>query len=214
MQAKLVIAFDQLSEPDFLAKSGTIVSSVTSNINYPQPWLPQVPSLMTFTAAQADYEVAYHESLSKDIAKVALRQARRLNLTNMLKQLAGYFELLAQGNVVKLETTGYDLRRDPSRTSGVDPLPAPADFQVTRGALTGTLVIKVTRLEGAGSYEVQLTELEPLLEANWKYVMTSTAATHIHLDHLVSKHTYWVRVRGIGTNGVGVWTEPLSIVVL
>ena len=214
MQAKLIISFDHLNEGDFLTKSGTIVSAVTSNINYQEPWLQQVPSLTVLTLAYTDYETAYHGALSKDVAKVALRQARRLSLTNMLKQLAGYFELVAQGSIAKLQTTGFDLRRDITHTGGVEPLPAPADFQVSRGALSGTLDISVAHLDGAGSYEVQLAELDPLIEANWKHVLSSTSARHIQLSNLVQKNSYWVRVRGIGSNGAGVWTDPLHIVAL
>ena len=54
MQAKLVINFDQMNEPNFLAKSGTIVSAVTTNINFPEPWLPQIASLTVFTTAYKD----------------------------------------------------------------------------------------------------------------------------------------------------------------
>ena len=214
MQAKLMINFDQMNEPNFLAKSGTIVSSVTANVNYAEPWATQVPSLTVFTAAQADYEKAYHDALTKDINKVSIRESRRLSLTDMLKQLAVYFELVAQGSVTKLETTGYDLRHDSTHTSGINPLPAPADFKIARGALPGTVDISVTRLDGAGSYDVQMTELDPLVEANWKHVLSSKTATHIQLTHLIATKTYWVRVRGIGTNGMGVFTEPLSIVAL
>jgi len=51
----------------FLEKSGTIVAGVTSNINYPEPWLVQVPTLAELTAAHIAYEAAYHAALSKDI---------------------------------------------------------------------------------------------------------------------------------------------------
>ena len=214
MQAKLIISFDHLNEPDFLTKSGTIVSSVTTNINYPEPWLTQVPNLTALALALNEYETAYHDAINKDVIKVGLRDNRRVTLTNMLKQLAPYFELIAQGSIAKLETTGYDLRNDLTHTSGIDPLPAPADFQLSRNALPCILDVKVSRLEGAGSYEVQLTELDPLIEANWKHVLSSSTATHIQLDNLIPKKTYWVRVRAIGTNGAGVWTEPLSIVAL
>ena len=214
MQAKLIVAFERLNESVFLAKSNTIVAAVTSNNNYPIPWLSQIPSLSAFTTAQMNYEAAYYDALTKDINKVALRDSQRLILTKMLKQLAPYFELVAQGSVDILESTGYDLRRDTTHTDRVDPLPAPAGFRVSRGELTGTLDVKVKRLDGAGSYEVQMTELDPLVEAHWEHALSSTTASHIQLTHLTATHTYWVRVRAIGTNGAGVFTEPLSIIAL
>ena len=35
MQAKLIVAFDRLGDVDFLTKSGTIVTALTGNVNYP-----------------------------------------------------------------------------------------------------------------------------------------------------------------------------------
>jgi len=80
--------------------------------------------------------------------------------------------------------------------------------------LTGTLDISVTRLKGAASYELELTTLDPLIEHNWEHVLSSNTATHMQLTQLTPKETYWIRVRGIGTNGYGVWTHPISIIVV
>ena len=45
MQAKLITTFDRLNESDFLAKAGTIVTNLTANPNYPEPWALQVATL-------------------------------------------------------------------------------------------------------------------------------------------------------------------------
>jgi hypothetical protein len=214
MQAKLIVAFDRLTEVEFLEKSGTIVAAVSTNPNYPQPWLPQVTTIALLTTALTNYVSAYHDSLTKDIIKVASRESHRLVLSNMLKQLAPYFELIAQGSVAKLETTGYDLRHDTTPNSGVDPLPAPLDFRVAHGAIPSTLDVKAGRLVGAASYEVQLTQVDPLIEANWTHATSSKTATHIQLTNLTPTHAYWVRLRAIGTNGPGLWTAPLNIIVV
>jgi hypothetical protein len=83
------------------------------NENYPEPWLTQMASLGDLTSAQTDYETAYHDALSQDKFKVTHRNDCRVLLTGMLKNMASYCELVAQGNVSKLETSGYDLRLYP-----------------------------------------------------------------------------------------------------
>ena len=85
MQAKLITTFDSLSEPDFVAKSGTIVSSLTANPNYPEPWVVQAPSLAQLTAAYNAYLDGYHAALSHDSLKIALRNSARQTLTDKLK---------------------------------------------------------------------------------------------------------------------------------
>jgi hypothetical protein len=49
MQAKLIVAFDRFGDVDFLTKSGTIVTALTGNVNYPEPWLPQISTLVELT---------------------------------------------------------------------------------------------------------------------------------------------------------------------
>ena len=213
MQAKLITTFDSLSEPDFLAKSGTIVSSLTANPNYPEPWMVQVPSLTQLSAAYSTYLDGYHAALSHDSLKIALRKSARLTLTELLKRLIPYLELVAQGDTHILATSGYDLRKDVVRGGSDYILAAPNDFRVAHGAKSGSFDIHIAKLPGAGSYEVQITENDPAIEANWRHAMSSLTASHILLEGLTPGKAYWVRVRGIGTAGAGVWTEPVNLIV-
>ncbi len=213
MQPKLIITFERLSESDFLVKAGTICAALTGNPLYQEPWIAQVPSLETLNTAYTTYQDAYRAALTKDTNKTALRDTLRTALTALLKQLAPYLELIAQGDLSILVTTGYDLRHDIVHNSGVDPLPAPDGFQVSHGTLTGTLTVQVIRLTGAGSYDVQTTQGDPGVEANWQHVLSSKNASHILLSGLTPGQIYWIRLRAIGGNGNGAWTDPLSIIV-
>ena len=166
------------------------------------------------TTAQADYETAYHDALSQDKFKISHRNDCRVVLIGILKTIAPYFELASQADVSKLATSGYDLRRDTTHNNTFDILPAPLDFSIMHGAFSGTIDIKISRLTGAASYEVQITQLDPMVEENWKHALWSTTATHIHLPDLIPGQSYWLRIRGIGTNGVGLWTDPLHMIVV
>ena len=57
----------------------------------------------------------------------------------MQAKLIVSLELVAQGDTAILATTGYGLRNDIVHNQGSDPLPAPDNFQVTQGAISGTL---------------------------------------------------------------------------
>lgn len=214
MQAKLMINFNRLSEIDYLTKSGSIVAALTGNPNFAPPWIAQVPSLLDISAAFNAYQMAYHEALSKDIFKVAIRVSTRLILTNFLKQLAPYLELVAVGDVGKLISTGYDLRNDATHKQGSEPLPAPKDFRVARGAFSGTLNVNVTKLKGAVSYEVHITQGDPEVETDWHHAISASSCQRIPLAGLNPMQIYWLRIRGLGCNGMGVWSNALSIIVL
>jgi|APCry1669188910_1035180.scaffolds.fasta_scaffold09731_4 hypothetical protein len=213
MQAKLIVSFDRLSEVEYLAKAEFILASLTENPNYPEPWAAQVPTLQQLQAAFNDHQTAYFGSLSKDTQKVVLRNSTREILTALLKQLVHYLELVAQGDTAILATTGYDLRNDVVHNQGSDPLPAPDNFQITQGAISGTLDVHVSKLAGAGAYDVQTNQGDPKLESNWLHAITSTSGVNILLEGLIPGQAYWLRIRGVNGNGLGAWSNLLSIFV-
>ena len=214
MQAKLIISFQRLSEADFQAKAGHIIAALAANPHYPEPWPPQVPALGRLNEALNAYREAYHASLTHDTVKIKQRNDARQTLSDLFGQLAPYLEMVAQGDTDILSSTGYDLRRDIQRGQNSGILPAPTGLRVTHGQHSGTLEVRVDRLTGAGSYEVQTAQGDPTAEANWKHALSSTTSTHILLEGLTPAQTYWVRVRGIGSGGNGVWTEPVSVIVV
>jgi len=214
MQAKLIISFEHLSESDFLVKAETIITAMTDNSHYVEPWPPQAPTLAELTLALNTYKTDYHASISRDTLKIARRISSRQNLTELLKRLPSYLEFIAQGNASILASTGYDLRKDSAHNSGNQILAAPSDFRVSHGIKKGTLNIHIALLADAGSYEVQITQGDPNVEANWQHATSSLTSFQILLEGLVPTQTYWLRIRGIGRNGSGAWAEPISIIVI
>ena len=214
MQAKLIVTFDRLSAADFLAKSGAIIVAMTGNSHYPEPWAGQGLTLDQLKSAFTAFQDAYHASLTRDTLKIAQRDAARQALTDLLKRLALYLELIAQGDTAILATTGYELRHDIVRNTGNTVLPAPSDFRVTHGQISGTLDVHVARLPGAGSYEVHIAQGDPTIESNWQHAVSSVTCAHILIAGLIPAQSYWLRMRGINSHGGGVWTDPVSIIVV
>ena len=211
MQAKLIVTFDRLSTSDFLVNSGSIVNAMTNNSHFPEPWAGLGLTLEQLTAAYTAYEETYHEALTRDTNKIAQRNATRQTLTDILKRLALSLELMAQGDVAALATTGFELRHDIVHTNSNELLPAPSDFRVTHGQLSGTFDVHVAGLAGAGSYEVHIAEDNPNLESNWRHAISSVNSLHIIVTGLTPGKNYWLRIRGLDSNGGGVWSDPISI---
>jgi hypothetical protein len=214
MQPKLVIAFDTLNEADFQAKAGHILSCLTDNPNFPEPWPEPVPSLAQLNEAYRVYLDAYHASLTRDSLKIRQRDAAREALTDLLKHLASYLELVAHHDADKLVTTGYDLRKDAVRGIHGGTLPSPDGFSAEHGLKGGTVMLHVARTVGAKLYEVHTAQGDPSLEENWKPATTSATGSHILLEGLNPAQTYWFRVRAHGSGGPGLWTDPVSLIVV
>lgn len=93
-------------------------------------------------------------------------------------------------------------------------LAAPENFWAELGPKSGTVLLHVAHLAGAKLYEAQCAQGDPSLEENWKPATTSTASSHILLEGLTPAHTYWFRVRAMGSGGSGLWTDPVSLIVV
>jgi hypothetical protein len=216
MQPKLIVAFGGLSEPDFHAKAKYIAASLADNQNFKPPWLGCLFSLELVNAALASYETAYYASLTHDTLKIAERKKAREVLTDMLRHVAIYLELVAHGNVDMLATTGYDLRRDTTTRLTVpgEPLPAPVDFRVSHGTRSGTINLHAARLDGASSYHIEMAQGDPMQENNWHLVLTSSTCSRLTLEGFTPGQTYWLRLRGINSAGYGLWTHALSLMAV
>jgi len=217
MQPTLIIAFERLNENAFHAKAELIDTSLSSaavTAAFPPPWPTKVPSPAQIHTAFLAYDTVYLASKGGDRLKISARTAARKTLTTLFKKAAPYLELIADGDLTLLGLTGYDLRHDATHSRHDTPLAGPEGFTIARGKKSGTLVGKCRKLAGAGSYVLQICTGDPTVEANWTDAVISKLCTRIEATGLTPGKTYYVRLCGVGTNGRGVWTNPISLMVV
>ena len=75
-------------------------------------------------------------------------------------------------------------------------------------------MLPVARVAGARLYEVQIAQGVPSVEENWKPATPSATGSHILLEGLTPAQAYWFRVRAMGSGGPGLWTDPISLIVV
>lgn len=214
MQPKLITSFNRLNEADFQSRVSLIVASMTNNPRFPGPLPAPAPGIERIVAANDVYLAAILASQTGDSVRMAERNAARDVLTGLLQHLAAYLEFAGHGDAAALLSTGFELRHEPVKLSRTEPLPAPEGLHVKHGAFSGQVDVRVSRVAGAGSYEVQVAVGDPTVEANWHQVLISTTCSHMLLSELTPLQTIWVRVRGIIAQSAGHWSAPVSIVVL
>ncbi|MCC8985014.1 MAG: fibronectin type III domain-containing protein [Nitrospira sp.] len=149
-------------------------------------------------------------------ATIADRNEAREALTDRLKKLATYLEMVADGDAKKLLGAGFDLRKEPGRGSGsTTTLPAPGDFSVKHGPHSGQVIVHAAKLAGANSYEVYYTDGNSTDDAIvWTDAGTFAGCSRIEIDGLTPGKVYWFRLRAINGAGNGVWTDPASLMVV
>jgi hypothetical protein len=192
-----------------------LVRFSSNNLSIPEPFPDPVPSMAKIGTGVNLLRVRNAESASGDRQKVRECKEARGQLDTMMEQLRTYAELKAQGDQAILESTGFELRQPPHATgAGSSLLPAPTEFRVTHGRLSGTLDAHVRGMEGCKSYDVQTMPGNGNPATDWAHATSSTSSMHILLEGFTPGQYVWVRVRGLNNAGFGLWTEPIKIMVI
>jgi len=214
MRPRISTDFNRLKDAELLLKANTIIAAMTDNPNFPEPWPVQVPSLSTLKDAVASFQTAVQDALTRDTTKILLRDKAWEYLIHQLLDLVPFVEMIAKGDVNILMSSGFDLCKERTHTGSTrTSLEAPAGFTVKRSELEGELVAHVAKLQGAGSYELQLAEGDPTVEDRWHQYAIFTNGSKMVVTGLTSGHRVSVRVRGINAAGPGAWSDTVTKIV-
>lgn len=206
--------FNSLTSTRFVAQVEQIITAMTGNADFPEPWPATVPTLAQIQADFAAFQTELTATSAGDKTRIVARNAARSRLANDLNQLAYHVQTVAQDDATKLVASGFPLRQPRGGNHTPLPLPAPDRFQLVRGPVSGTVIVSSGRVEGAGSYDVQTTTGDPTVEANWIGAGSYKTCRRIQLEGLVPGKVYSVRIRALGSAGPGAWTPASSLMVV
>lgn len=207
-------SFSKLSSSGFLAQAQRIVTALTANPAFPEPWPASVPSLAQLNTDLAAYEAALGAAAAGDRNRIIDRKAARQVLQTDLALVAPYLQAACKADPTVLGTTGYPLRKHTVRSTVFEPPAAPANFTIARGPVSGTLSVSCSRMSGVGSYEAQIATGDPTVETNWSSAGLFKNSQRMTLQGLTPGKSCSVRLRAIGTAGPGAWTLPASLIVV
>jgi hypothetical protein len=207
-------SFTRLSSQDFLSQVQRIVTAMTGNANFPEPWPATVPTLAQIQTDLAAFQSALNATSSGDRTRIVPRNTARSKLGEDLAQLGCYVQLTAQNDADMLATSGFPLRQRAPRTQNPMVPAAPAVFRLDRGPISGSIVLRASRVSMAGSYDVQVTTGDPTVESNWIDAGSYKNCRRIELTGLTPMKTYSVRIRALGAAGFGAWTPAVSMPVV
>jgi len=188
-----------------LQKGSFILTRMDGNPAFADP----VPSLSDISRAMEDLQAAQVAAVDGGKTATAIRNQRRKELRLLLNQLAGYVSSLAEGSATAILSSGFDVRRNgsPAPEPGV-----PADLRASISAHLGRADLRWSPALPAVSYHIHHTNDDPAVESNWKLVGVSTRSRY-SVKGLPSGTTAHFRVAGIGTAGVGPWSQVASTLV-
>jgi hypothetical protein len=200
---KLNTGFSRLSDNDFDNKAQAIVAALTGNANFPTT----TPPLATATTSITAYQAAL--ALPPGQARDAQVAATRATLSDQLEKLARGLELVPNVTDAMLATSGFDLRKDPAFSG--EPVPAPGNMRLKQTGVSGVVQVMCDAVPRAQAYELQYT-LDPNA-GPWTDGGTFASTRGIGITGLTRGKDYWARIRAVGPNGPGAWSDPATILV-
>ena len=201
--SKVKTGFQKLAAGKLLTKALNISSNMNGNTYFPTP----TPDMPTIDAAIAAYQSAVVAAENRDKAAVQVKKQTRISLIVLLNQLATYINFTANGDIVMLGTTGYDLYKNAEPVV----VEKPTLSSLTAGPNPSQLTTKAKGGKGARSMMHQYTTNAIMPENGWTSI-TTTSKTYT-FSGLTKGQEYWVRVAAVGSNGQVVYSDPLSRIV-
>jgi hypothetical protein len=189
---------------------------VISKIAPAAPATPPIPNMAAKAAALTTKRDAakaandaYESARAGLVALKATRDATADELRDEHTVVISAVEAEARGDAALLGASGY-----PLASAAVQSTTPPAQILnlfLTAGDASGTLDLTFDPDALAKTYEVQITTTHPI-NGPWT-TMVQPTTSYTKLTGLTSGQRVWLRVRGIGSNGPGAWSDPATKIV-
>lgn len=118
---KLKLSLDGLPHPMRLAKSREVVTRMTGNRFFPEPWHGTGISVATATAILDGYSGDILAASRGDRDNIAKRNETYLQVKAIMEKLCHYCEMVAGDNMEALRSSGFELRRQRLKAAPVSP---------------------------------------------------------------------------------------------
>lgn len=200
MKAKIKLALYSITAVRLLALLRNVVTKLTGNAFFPSPPV----TLAELTTKGDELEAAIAQATEGSKASKGARNAVMAEVKVMLTSVADYVRMVAQGDEVKLLTSGFEMAKRPEPV-GIPGTARNMEVRATNGK--GILELRWRHVHGAHGYRMWMTDSDPNVEANWQPIGYTTRASHTVTD-LESLKAYWFCVSAIGTAGEGRQCDP------
>jgi len=197
--ARVALSFARKIDTDLIAFVRNVITLMTGNPKYPTP----SPTLAAVTTSVNDFETAVHDALDGGKIAIATRNAARVSLLALMRQLAAYVQGHCDADLLALLSSGFQAVRAPSP---VGTLPAPQNPRLSLTDKSGELLFKFDRVKNANNYSIQTA---PAANGPWEDEDLSTAS-RVLIGGLAPGEVIWARACANGSAGASEWTAPTT----
>jgi hypothetical protein len=201
---KINLSFRRYTDGLLLILAQAILAALTGNSFFPVI----SPSLATLQTTITDYSTALAAAAQGGKTNVAIKNARKKDLINVLVSLALDIMKLSDGDLVMLTSSGFPLSKD---KTPVGPMDTPQILKLEDGPVSGSLKATIGSVKGAKIYGYEYTQ-DPLTDASEWDSEVDSQVKHVIFD-LETGKKYWVRVVAYGKGEQESYSDPVSRIV-
>jgi hypothetical protein len=207
MNAKVALNLKAMKPRDQLAKIQTAITKCSAAPALANPIPPLVDCQAAHDAALA--VIVSIETSEKALDNLRIqRDATMQTVIGKYTTLGASVESASLGDPAFITAKGFDVAGAPGSTPHVQQV---LSLTLTHGDLDGSVDVSWHRDKSAKIYEVQ-TSPEPMSDKTWvpNQMAPKSSCT---IAGQTAGTRLWVRVRAIGKDGPGLWSEPANIIV-
>lgn len=194
------MGLSRLKPADLVAKSSWIESQMDGNTHFPSP----VPAIADVTAKRQELEALMNEASTGNREAIASKDQAYKELEALLKKLATYVSLLADGNKTVILSSGYGVRKE---NEPAPPLSRPEEFRVRNAQRQGEVDLRWKKVRGGVSYNVEVTTTDPADPSTvWSPVDTVLQTKHA-VENLTPGVYYWFRLCAVGRKETSAYSN-------
>ena len=195
---KALIDIVRLAIPEKIIAYRNILSKLTGNQFFPNPYIPLADVTVIVNALETAYIAAQDGSHTAN----SIMHDKELIADNDIRVLAHYVNQTSNGDETKLLSSGFNISKD-------SPSLAKPILSVVDGPHSGSITAITTALESSGVHVLQIHKGGiPALESDWETVKMTPLAT-ILVDNLEVGTYVAVRVSSVTAKGTSEYCIPV-----
>jgi len=206
--AKVITGTTRLTLALLQEAVANVITKMTGNVNYTTP-NPPLATLTTLLTASQTKAAAYVAAVNAAELALTERDLAKKALADAYEQEGAYVQNQSGGDEVKILSAGYAVR---GTATPIGPVAQVLNLSVTEGDGETMLDVQWDPVAGASSNEIALSTGADPTSGTYATVAQPTASKKT-LTGLTSGSRVWIKVRAIGSEGPGPWSDPATKIV-
>ena len=196
--------FKSFSEARVLAFSDAVIAALTKNANFPNA----APLLKNLVTAQQVYSAALSVAKEGSRMQAAEKNVAKEAVIALMQQLCNEVNYVAEGNRVKLLSSGFDISKDIETTVVIEPA---KNVIINYGSNSGEMTVAVKGVKGhkglVFEYAVATEKNELAENSNW--ISHPSSSTQCTIVNMPVGQRVLIRIGIAGPRRQLVYTAPV-----